>query len=305
VTAGAGLLAVFGHPDDEVAHAGGTLARYAAEGARVVVVTATRGELGEIARPELDTPENRARLGDLRMDELERALAHLAVTGGRWLGYRDSGMAGSPSNDDADAFCRCDLDEAVGRLVRVMRETRPDVVLTHNEAGGDGHPDHVRAALVTRQAFDRAGDAAAYRDQLDAPDGLSPWTPVKLYEAVDQFDRREKLRRLLAEQGILGTVPIALRAAARWRPAHERERAHSAALQGAGTVRIDVRPWLEARHAALLEFRSQLGPNDELIAMSPEDRRRVMPTEDFNRRVTRVTVPDIEDDLLAGLPVSG
>jgi len=297
------ILTVFGHPDDEVAHAGGTIARYAAQGVRIVVVTATRGELGEIVTPELDTPENHAHLGDLRMGELDRALGHLAISESRWLGYRDSGMVGRPSNADPDAFCQCDVDDAVRRLVRIIRETRPDVILTHNDAGGDGHPDHVRAALVAHLAFDRAGDPAEAPEQLAGPDGLETWTPAKLYEASDQFDRREKLRRLVADQGVLGTIPIVFRAAARWRPGLERERSHSAALRTEGPlVRIDVGPWLEARHAALLEFRSQLGPHDELVAMSPEDRRRIMPTENFTRRHSRIPVPDDEDDLLAGLP---
>ncbi len=235
------------------------------------------------------------------MEELDRALGHLGVSDARWLGYRDSGMAGTPANADPGAFCSCDVDEAVGRIVRVVRETRPDVVITHNEAGNDGHPDHVQAALVARLAFDRAGDPAAYPDQLGG-DALAPWAPAKLYEAGDQFDRREKLRRLLAEQGVLATIPIALRAAARWRPAYERERAQAAAMQGEGrTVRIDVRDWMDARYAALLEFRTQLGPDDDMLVVSAEDRRRIMPTEDFNRRQTRVAAPDAEDDLLAGV----
>ncbi len=300
------LLAVFGHPDDEVANAGGTIARYAAQGVRVVVVTATRGELGRIVTPDLDTADNRAALGDLRMAELDRALAHLGVTDARWLGYRDSGATEEAATDDAGAFWRCDLDEAVGRLVRIIRETRPEVVITHDEGGDGGHPDHVRAGEVARLAFEHAGDPASNTDQLGGADALAPWAPAKLYETAAQYDRRAKVRRLLAEQGVLGTIPVVLRALTRWRPSRERERTHAAALQHDGPlVRIDVGRWLEARHAALLEFRSQLAPSDELLAMSPDDRRRIMPTENFSRRVSRVPVTDPETDLFAGLPVSG
>ena len=301
------LLAVFGHPDDEIANAGGTIARYAAQGIRVVVVTATRGELGRIVAPDLDTAANRARLGELRMEELDRALARLAVTDGRWLGYRDSGVAGQPSNDDPDAFWRCDTGEAVGRLVRIIRETCPSVVITHDIGGDGGHPDHLRAGEITRLAFDLAGDPSGDGDRSGNLDAHAPWTPLKLYETAAQFDRRAKLRRLLAEEGIVGTVPVVLRAITRWRPSRERERAHAAALQHADgpIVRVDVVPWLDARHAALLEFRSQLAPSDELLALSPDDRRRIMPTENFSRRASRVPATDPETDLFAGLPLSG
>ncbi len=297
----AALLAVHGHPDDEVFLGGGTLARYAAEGVRVVAVTGTRGELGEIVVRDLDTPQHRASLGEIRLQELERALGVLGVTEQRWLGFRDSGMHGTAANDDPQAFCRCDVDEAVGRLVRIIREVRPQVIITHNEGGGDGHPDHITAARVARLAFDRAGDAAAYAEQLEGPGALECWAPDKLYEEMDQVDRREKLRRLVREQGIIRAAPVALRALSRWRPAREQERARAAATIAPPTARIDVRPWLEARHRALLEFRSQVAFDDDIVAMSPEDRARVMPTENFRLRSSRVAAPEAEDDLFTGL----
>jgi LmbE family N-acetylglucosaminyl deacetylase len=295
------VLAVHGHPDDEVARCGGTLARYAADGVRVSIVTCTRGEAGQIVDRGLNTPENLARLGEIRMDELERALAILGVTEFRWLGYRDSGMAGTQANDDPRAFARCDLDEAVGRLVRIVREVRPQVILTHNEGGGDGHPDHIRAALVARIAFDRAGDLSAFPEQLEGPGALAAWAPLKLYEAMDQLDRREKLRRLYREQGMLRTARLVAGVLVRWRPARERERAQAAATQGPHTTRIDVRPWLAARHQALLEYRTQIAPAGDLVAIAPEDRALIAPTEDFGRRECRVAAPDEEDDLFAGL----
>jgi LmbE family N-acetylglucosaminyl deacetylase len=236
------------------------------------------------------------------MRELRAALAHLGVAECHWLGYRDSGIAGSPSNADPEAFCACDVDEAVGRLVAIVRASRPHVLVTHNEAGGDGHPDHVRAALLARLAYDRAGDPAWYPEQLAGASALAPWSPLKLYEVADQFDRRAKLRRLIADEGILRATPFLVRRLARWRPWKERERAHAAALQaGDRTTRIDVRDWVDRRHAALLEFRSQIGPHDDAIAMTPDERRRMVPTEDFRLRSSRVPAARGEDDLLAGL----
>jgi LmbE family N-acetylglucosaminyl deacetylase len=295
------LLAVYGHPDDETFHAGGTLARYAAEGVRVVVLACTRGELGRIVDPALDTLENRMALGDLRMAELGRALAKLGPIEHRWLGYRDSGVAGARENSDPQSFCSADVDEATGRVVRIIREVRPQVIVTHNEAGNDGHPDHVRAALVARLAFERAGDAGAHPEQLAGAVATTAWAPSKLYESIVQYDRGEKLRRLFRGGGLRRGLPVLVRAARTWRPGDERERATAAAAQGARTTRIDVRPWITARDGALREYRSQMSLDDVLFSLSPDERALVTPTEDFSRRSSRVDAPPQEDDLFAGL----
>jgi LmbE family N-acetylglucosaminyl deacetylase len=294
------ILAVHGHPDDETVHIGGTLARYAAQGARVVCVTATRGELGEIVDPALATPANQARLGEIRMGEMERALAILGPIEARWLGYRDSGIAGDPRNADPDAFCAADRDEAAARVARHIRQVRPQVVITHNEAGDDGHPDHVAAARATRTAFDRAGDPAAWPDQLDEGE-LRPWAAFKLYETCAQLGRREKIRRLIREMGVAAALPVIIRAALRWRPARERLRAQVAAGQSPATTRIDVRPWLAMRDTAIREFRTQVPPTSPLLALTPEEQQRLVPTEDFALRSTRVQASLPEDDLSAGI----
>lgn len=295
------ILAVHGHPDDETVHIGGTLARYAAQGVRVVCATATRGELGEIIDPALATPENQARLGEIRIDEMERALAILGPIEPRWLGYRDSGTAGDPRNSDPEAFASADPDEAAGRVARLIRELRPEVVITHNEAGDDGHPDHVCAARATRAAFERAGEAAAWPEQLTGG-VLRPWAPLKLYEGCAQTARREKVRRLVAESGIAAAIPVVARAVLRWRPRRERERARVAAGQVAATTRVDVRPWLAARTEAIRAFRTQVAPTSPLLALSPDEQRRLTPTEDFALRAARVSTMLPEDDLLAGIP---
>lgn len=298
--AGLTLLAVHGHPDDETVHLGATLARYAAHGVRVVCVTATRGELGQIVDPALNTPENRARLGELRMAEMARALAILGPIEWRWLGYRDSGVLGDPHNRDHEAFAAADPAEAAGRVARLMRDLRPEVVITHNEAGDDGHPDHVAAARATRMAFERAGDDSAWPEQI-RDEGLEPWAPLKLYEGCAQLGRREKIRRLVAESGYTAAIPIIVRAALRWRPARERHRAVVAAGQVAATTRVDVRPWLATRTDAIRAFRTQIAPTSDLLAITPEEQRRLTPTEDFALRATRVTAPLPESDLFAGI----
>ncbi|MDQ3937524.1 MAG: PIG-L family deacetylase, partial [Chloroflexota bacterium] len=181
------LLTVHAHPDDESISTGGVMARYATEGLRVVCVTCTGGEHGEIVVPELDTPANHARLAEIRRAELARALAHLGPIEHHWLGYVDSGMMGTPENKAPDSFWQADFDEAVERLLRVVRDVTPDVMVSYNDFGGYGHPDHIRAALITKAAFERTAD--------------DDRRPAKLYETVFSFARREQIMRVATARG--------------------------------------------------------------------------------------------------------
>src|SRR5262245_41264721 len=165
------LLAVHAHPDDESSKGAGTLARYADEGARTVVVTCTDGAAGDILNPAMDQPGNLERMVDLRREELAKALAVLNVSSHHWLGYRDSGMPDTEPNAHPDAFVNAPLDQAVGRLVRIIRAERPQVVLCYDESGGYPHPDHIRDHEVTVAAFEAAGDPDRY------PDAGEPFQP--------------------------------------------------------------------------------------------------------------------------------
>ena len=136
------LMTVHAHPDDESIGTGGVLARYADEGIRTVLVTCTGGEVGEIGDPTLATPDN---LAEIREQELRAACAILGVGHLELLGYRDSGMAGTDDNEHPDAFARADLDVAIRRLVALVRRFRPQVLVTYDENGLYGHPDHVHA----------------------------------------------------------------------------------------------------------------------------------------------------------------
>jgi N-acetyl-1-D-myo-inositol-2-amino-2-deoxy-alpha-D-glucopyranoside deacetylase len=151
------LLLVHAHPDDESIATGGVLARYAAEGAQVTLVTCTRGEQGEIVPDDLKHLGTGKALADQRVDELADAMTVLGVTDHRFLGpYEDSGMIGTPENERATAFWNADLDEATAHLVKVIEETRPQVVVTYDEHGGYGHPDHIQAHRVTNLAVTAA-----------------------------------------------------------------------------------------------------------------------------------------------------
>ena len=175
------LLLVHAHPDDETIGTGAVMAKYAAEGAAVTLVTCTLGEEGEVLVPELAhlAADRDDGLGQHRVGELAAAMEALRVTDHRFLGgpgrWRDSGMMGTPPNERADAFWQADLDEAVRELVAVVRETRPQVVVTYDSEGGYGHPDHVQAHRVTVAAFDAAADPGY------APGLGEPWAASKLY----------------------------------------------------------------------------------------------------------------------------
>jgi N-acetyl-1-D-myo-inositol-2-amino-2-deoxy-alpha-D-glucopyranoside deacetylase len=175
------LLLVHAHPDDETIGTGATMARYAAEGVLVTLVTCTLGEEGEVLVPELEhlAADREDGLGRHRVEELAAACEALRVEDHRFLGgpgrWRDSGMMATPSNDRPDCFWQAAPDEAVRELVAVVREVRPQVVVTYDEKGGYGHPDHVQAHRVTVAAFDAAGDPGY------APELGEPWQPAKLY----------------------------------------------------------------------------------------------------------------------------
>ncbi|HSY14383.1 MAG TPA: N-acetyl-1-D-myo-inositol-2-amino-2-deoxy-alpha-D-glucopyranoside deacetylase [Jatrophihabitantaceae bacterium] len=177
------LLLVHAHPDDETIGSGVTMARYAADGARVTLITCTLGELGEVLVPELEglAAERADQLGGYRISELAAAMQELGVDDYRFLGgagrWRDSGMVGTEGNDDPRAFWRCAtdpaaFDEAVLQLVSVIRESRPQVLITYDENGAYGHPDHVMAHRVAMAAIVRASVAGG--------DG-EPWQVEKVY----------------------------------------------------------------------------------------------------------------------------
>jgi len=157
------LLLVHAHPDDESIATGATMAKYAAEGAAVTLVTCTLGELGEVIPPDLAylAADKDGGLGEYRIGELAAACAELGVTDHRFLGgagrWRDSGMMGEPTNDDPRCFWRADVEEAAAALLDVVRDVRPQVIVSYDANGFYGHPDHIQAHRVAMRAFGQAG----------------------------------------------------------------------------------------------------------------------------------------------------
>ncbi len=153
------ILAIYAHPDDEQGIMG-TLRQCVENGIRTGIVCATRGEVGEIADPSLATPET---LGAVREQELRRAAAVIGVQELYFLGYRDSGMNGTPENHDPRALVNAEAGTVVGQLVGIMRAFKPTVLVTFDESGAYGHPDHVAIQRFATQAFQAAGEAAPRR----------------------------------------------------------------------------------------------------------------------------------------------
>lgn len=166
------LLVVLAHPDDESFGMGGTLARYSREGVDVHIAIATDGVAGSVAGGYEHTLSD---LVAVRRRELDAAVAVLGGTL-HMLGYRDSGYIGDPANQHPEAFINSDLEEAVGRVVALIREIRPQVVVTHDETGGYYHPDHIHCWKITTAAFDAAGDPSRYPEI-----GPASYRPQRLY----------------------------------------------------------------------------------------------------------------------------
>ena len=204
-----GLLLVHAHPDDESINNGSTMARYAAEGVRVTLVTCTLGEGGEVIPPELaHLAQGRDNtLGEYRIGELAAAMRELGVTDHRFLGgpgrWRDSGMMGVADNDDPSCFWRASVDEAAGLLAGVIREVRPQVLVTYDERGGYGHPDHIQAHRVALRGHELAADPAF------GPELGEPWRIAKVYyNRMPRSVIEAALAGTAAEAPFPGTAPV-------------------------------------------------------------------------------------------------
>lgn len=246
------LLCVHPHPDDESIACGGVLARAAAEGRRTVVVTCTGGEEGEnLAGIDLADRELVAH----RRSELADALAVLGVHRHHWLGYRDSGMAGSPANEHPDSFHRADVEVAAGRLAAIIRAERPQVVVSDDERGTYGHPDHVQANRVTVRAVELAADP-------DADVAGPPWSVPKRYVVTIGRGRMVAGHRALVAGGLpspFGSADVGEAAALPFGTADDRI-----------TTEVDIAPWLAVKRRAMAAHRSQVG-EDSFFLNTPDD----------------------------------
>jgi LmbE family N-acetylglucosaminyl deacetylase len=305
------LMTVHAHPDDETIGTGGTMAKAVAAGHRVVLVTGTRGEQGEIVVPEMDTPVNHRRLAEIRAGELERAMGILGVTEWENLGYRDSDMMGRAGNLDPRNFWQADLDDAARRLVWLIRRYQPDVITTYNEFGGYGHPDHIRTHDVAVRAFPLAGDAAWYPEQL-APEhggtgpsleegGLAPWAPSKLYEQAIPASVRKAMNEKMQELGLESFWLPPKDATPEQLAEFDAQMTKMLVPDEAITTRVDISDEVELKWRALHEHVTQISDDSPFMRFGLDGWREFWGTETYILKESAVESAIPETDLFAGI----
>jgi LmbE family N-acetylglucosaminyl deacetylase len=282
------LLAVLAHPDDESFGPGGTLARYAAEGVDVHLICATGGEAGIVDEALLVDYSSPA---ELRIAELHCAAAQLGLSGVHLLGYRDSGMAGSPDNDHPRCLARANPHQVAARVTRHVRQLRPQVVLTFDPMGGYQHPDHIAMHRAATAAFYAAGDPAAYPEQLGQ--GLATHQPQKLYY-YNGIPRRT-LRWMVRIMPLLGRDPTALGQNG------DINLVEIAAVDYPVTTRVRVAGYSEIKNAAAACHRSQGGADRRLFGWLPRWLVRGLTSSERFTRAHPEAKPgeSIEKDLFA------
>jgi mycothiol S-conjugate amidase len=282
------LLAVHAHPDDESSKGAGTIAKYHGEGAWCVLVCCTGGEAGDILNPAMDTPEVKSDIANVRRRELERAAEILGYDELVWLGYRDSGMPDSPENADPRSFAAAELDDAVERLVAIIRRVRPHVVVTYpDEQSRYPHPDHLRVHEISDIAFDAAGDPERF------PDAGEPWQPLKLYYTTWSRDRIVAMHEKMLELGLESPY-------ARW--FEQKPDDPPPPPPPPLTTRIEVAAYYGHRKEALLAHATQIDPQSPFWFALPDDvAATVYPYDDYTLARSLVDSEPPEDDLFAGI----
>ena len=292
------VMTVHAHPDDEASKGAPTMAKYGSEGARTVLVCCTGGEEGDVANPTMRNPgepfhevvgdEEKALLATLRPLELARSAEIIGFHRVEMLGYRDSGMLDSPANANPACFHMADMDEAVGRLVKVIREERPHVLVTYNDDhSGYPHPDHVKVHEISVRAFDRAADDEWY------PEFGEPWQPLKLYYSAWSRMRitaiHEALLRLRGEspfdEGWFSRPDVDHRI----------------------TTRIPIAEFIWARSGSLRAHRTQIDENEPFwFGLSDDELAQTYPYDDWILAKSLVPTPpladgEFEDDMFRGI----
>lgn len=246
------VMAVYGHPDDE-GQVTGTLGAFVAAGNEVTLVCATRGEVGEISDPALSTPET---LWYTRELELRAAMAQIGVRDVRYLGFRDSGMVGTPENEDPRSLHQQPPHVGIPAVLAIMREVRPHFVFTWQPDGGYGHPDHIAIHMHTVAAFEACNDASAY------PEAGESWSPQRLYWGARTMRRMAEVRFEMERRGLL-PEPMNEDTRARLQAALE-------APEAPASVVIDTCDLIAAKRRSSSMHRSQFGENS-MWARVPDD----------------------------------
>ncbi|GGL07225.1 mycothiol conjugate amidase Mca [Mangrovihabitans endophyticus] len=280
------LMAVHAHPDDESSKGAAMMARYVAEGVRVMVATCTGGERGSVLNPKMDRPEVWADISNIRRAEMAKAREILGVEQA-WLGFVDSGL---PEGDPLPplpegSFGLVDPAEGALPLVKLIREVKPHVLTTYDENGGYPHPDHVMCHRISVAAFDMAGDPEVH------PELGEPWQPSKLYYNSGW----SKARMLALHEGMLAAGMESPYAQWLDRWAEREDRGDRI------TTRIECGDYFHVRDDALRAHATQVDPDGFWFHVPLELQQKVWPTEDFELVRSLVDSPVPESDLFAGI----
>ena len=281
------LLAIHAHPDDEASKGAATMARYAHEGDRVKVLTCTGGERGDILNPEMDRPGVMDRITEIRREEMAEAARILGVEH-EWLGYVDSGL---PEGDPLPplpegCFALEDPYEVAKRVVAVIREFKPHVIITYDENGGYPHPDHIMVHNVSMIAWEEAENPEY------APEVGEPWTPQKLYYTHGFVPQRMRLLHdHLFGQGKESP----------YEPMLKRFEENSSDIMQRVTTQVECGDYFPHRSAALRAHATQIDPDGPFLVSPPEVQAELWPTEEFELAQTRVRTSLPETDLFTGV----
>ena len=282
------VLTVHAHPDDEASKGSATIARYHDEGIHTVLVCCTGGEAGDILNPAVDTPEVRENLFAVRMQELGNAANAIGYDRLHLLGYHDSGMPDTEVNARPDNFANAPLDEAVGRLVALIRDERPQVIVTYaDDRSFYPHPDHIRVHEISGPAFEAAGDPARF------PDAGLPWQPSKMYYVGFSRRRVQALHDEFSRRGEESPY-------ARWFEGDFPDN------DDRFTTFVEVGDWLPQRRAALLAHRTQVDPDGFWMRLPDSTIREIFPWDEYilaRSQVEDLAPGEVEDDLFRGLRV--
>jgi mycothiol S-conjugate amidase len=287
------LLTVHAHPDDEASKGAGTVARYHTEGVRTVLVTCTGGEEGEILNPAMDQPGVRARLAEVRRGELDQAAQIIGYDEVVLLGYRDSGMPGSPANSDPRSFAAAPLEEAVGRLVAVIRRTRPQVIVTYpQDQEGYPHPDHLRVNEISELAFDAAGDPGQF------PEAGPRWQALRLCYVRWSSKRIRAMHEKFLELGLESPFDDEHMS----RLLDSEPGVAVADADGLPHVTVDIRGHTSVMRESLLAHATQVDPNSRhWFGLPSEVTNELYPYDEYEIARDLTGVDSSGDDLFLGL----
>lgn len=277
------LLAIHAHPDDESSKGAATVAHYSASGVRCVLVTATGGEAGDILNPALDRPEVKERLPELRREELYEAARIIGFGDVVELGYRDSGMPDTEANSHPDALANASHEEVLGRLVRLVRQVRPDVVLGYDDHERYPHPDHLAVHRLSLELFDAAADPSRF------PEAGLPWAVTRLFAPVFAARRVRALHDAAIDRGLESPFE-------RWIDSLD-----LTTDEGKVLVAVNVADTLETGRDALRAHRTQIDPDGFWFKLPTEIVAEVYPYEDFELLRSRDAMPQGAGDLFAGI----